>query len=300
MSGARAITFKTNAKVNLFLRVVGRRNDGFHELESVFHSVALSDDMRVSLTGSGEIEVEMNGLEHRTAAWPETGQNLAYRAVRALEQRGLEHGGVRIEIAKGIPLAGGMAGGSANAAGVLIALNELCGFGASQDDLAQVGAEVGSDVPYCLSGGAALVMGRGETVTPLPAPAEMTFVLAMSNDALNTGDVYAAFDGSPEVEEGPRSAPMALALGAGDLADVAALLHNDLERGAFSLRPELAGMKQALIDAGCLGAGMTGSGPTMFGVVEGIEHGNQVAKAVSEEFDRVEVVTSAPTCVELT
>lgn len=296
--GARAITFKTNAKVNLFLRVVGRRTDGFHELESVFHSVSLADDVRVSLTGSGGIQVEMDGPQQRSRTWPRPEENLAHRAVRALEQRGLTHGGVRIEIDKGIPLAGGMAGGSANAAAVLIALNELCGFGASQDELMEIGAEVGSDVPYCLTGGAALVMGRGETVTPLPAPAEMTFVLGMSSDALMTGEVYDAFDQSPAEGDGPRSAPIALALGAGDIGDVAALLHNDLERGAFALRPDLAARKEALIDAGCLGAGMTGSGPTLFGLVEGTEHGRQVAEATGDRFDRVEVVSTSPTCVE--
>jgi 4-diphosphocytidyl-2-C-methyl-D-erythritol kinase len=142
-------------------------------------------------------------------------------------------------------------------------------------------------------------MGRGETLNPLPAPRELWFVLGISHEPLMTGEVYAAFDAAEVQPEEARSAPMALALGAGDVAEVAALLHNDLEVGAFALRPQLADAKGALAEAGCLGAGLTGSGPTMFGIVEGPEHAAQVAERVAGMFDRVEVACTAPECVEL-
>ena len=298
MGDAGTISFKTNAKINLFLRVVGRRQDGFHELESIFHSVSLADDMRVSSSDTRGIDVAMRAAASALDGWPKKEGNLAYLAARALQERNLLDRGVRIEIGKRIPMAGGMAGGSANAAGTLVAINDLYGLGLSQDELFDVAASVGSDVPYCVVGGTALVMGRGETVTPLPAPAAMWFVLAMSDEPMITGEVYDAFDDVDDDGDEARSAPMALALGAGDVGEVASLLHNDLEAGAYALRPGLRHDKEALLEAGCLGVGMTGSGPTLFGIVEGPEHGRRVTELIRHRFARVEVALTAPACVE--
>lgn len=296
---AASVELRTNSKINLFLRVVGGRVDGYHELESIFHGVSLADDMRITLTHTGRVDVEMRAVEGFEGPLPELTENLAYLAAQALSDRGFEHRGLHIEIDKRIPVGGGLGGGSGNAAGVIVGLNHLLGLELPIESLVEVGAAVGSDVPYCIGGGTALVMGRGEKMTPLPAPVPLCFVLAMSNDPLLTGDVYAAYDEVRADAEAASSASMALALGAGDIAEIADLLHNDLERGAFALRPELADLKKRLLDAGCLGAGLTGSGPTIFGVVEDAEHGKRVADQVRSLFDRVDVAASAPECVEL-
>ena len=293
-----SVELRTNSKINLFLRVVGGRADGFHELESIFHGVALADDMRLTLTDTGSVEVEMRPAEGFEGELPELTKNLAYLAAEALRDRGFEHEGLRIEVDKRVPIGGGLGGGSGNAAGVIVGLNHLLGLELPVESLVEVGATVGSDVPYCIGGGTALVMGRGETMTPLPAPKGLWFVLGMSNEPLLTSEVYAAFDRVEAELPEARRAPMALALGAGDVAEIALLLHNDLEFGAFALRPELADRKRALADAGCLGAGLTGTGPTVFGIVEDAEHGRRVAAQVKDLFDRVEVVPSAPECVE--
>ena len=297
---AASVELRTNSKINLFLRVVGGRVDGYHELESIFHGVALADDMRITLTHTGRVDVEMRAVEGFEGPLPELTENLAFLAAQALSDRGIEHEGLHIEIDKRIPVGGGLGGGSGNAAGVIVGLNHLLGLELPHESLVEVGATIGSDVPYCIGGGTALVMGRGEAMTPLPAPQPLCFVLAMSNDPLLTREVYAAYDeAQAELAEASSSAPMALALGAGDVPEIAALVHNDLERGAFALRPQLAELKKTLVDSGCLGAGLTGSGPTLFGLVEDAEHGKRVADQVRSLFDRVEVAASAPECVEL-
>jgi 4-diphosphocytidyl-2-C-methyl-D-erythritol kinase len=160
-------------------------------------------------------------------------------------------------------------------------------------------AELGSDVGYCLDGGTVLATSRGEELTPLPAPAEMRFVLGISNEPLMTGAVYEAsdsLDASANVDA--SSAAMTLALGAGDVKEVASLLHNDLERAAFTLRPELAEKKDAMMDAGALGAVLSGSGPTVCGVASDESHARAIADAVEGAFDLVRVVKSQPQCIE--
>ena len=299
MTAQPSVSLRTNSKINLFLRVVGSRADGFHELESIFHGISLADDMRLTLNHSGRVEVDMRAGDGFHGEPPGLEDNLAYLAVQALADRGHRHEGLHVEIEKRIPIGGGLGGGSGNAAGVLVGLNHLLALDLPLESLVEVGAVLGSDVPYCIAGGTALVMGRGETLTPLPAPRDLWFVLGISHEPLMTGEVYDAFDAAEAQPEEARSAPMALALGAGDVAEVAALLHNDLEVGAFALRPRLAEAKGALVEAGCLGAGLTGSGPTMFGIVEGPEHAAQVAERVAGMFDRVEVAGTAPECVEL-
>jgi 4-diphosphocytidyl-2-C-methyl-D-erythritol kinase len=290
------LRLRTNAKLNLFLRVLGRRPDGYHELESIFHTVALGDDLRVVATASGEVEIDMR-LEGAVGSVPRVEENLVSIAAQRLIDRGANNGGIAVEIVKRIPFGAGLGGGSGNAAGILVALNELWDMGLTLEDLHEVAGLVGSDVPYCLGGGTALATARGEKLTPLPTALSMTFVLGISHEPLSTRDVYEGWDGIGTNDE-LSSAPMALALGSGDLEEVARLLHNDLEPASFELRPELRGMKQAMEAAGALGVSMSGSGPTIFGIARDEEHGDQIAQRVRGDFDRVEVVTSTKRCVE--
>jgi 4-diphosphocytidyl-2-C-methyl-D-erythritol kinase len=291
------IRVRTHAKLNLFLRVIGRRPDGYHEIESIFHGVSLSDEIHVRSADGDEVDVVMHGGSGTPLEEIELENNLAYLAVRSLIERGVTSTGLRIEVHKNIPIGGGLGGGSSNAAGVLVALNEMWGAGLGSEDLNAVGASVGSDVPYCLVGGTMLATARGEKLTSLPSPADLHVVLGISNRPLLTKHVYDRWD-HLGAEPGDGSASMTLALGTGDPAEVGQLLHNDLEPAAFSLRPELEESKYALSDAGALGAALTGSGPTLFGIARDAAHAKDIAAKVEGLFDRVEIAHTAQRCVE--
>ncbi|MDQ3940448.1 MAG: 4-(cytidine 5'-diphospho)-2-C-methyl-D-erythritol kinase, partial [Actinomycetota bacterium] len=293
MRSAAAVRLRTNAKVNLFLRVRGRRPDGYHELESVFHGIALADDVEVRATAGHDVEVDLRLADDVIGEVPAPHENLATIAAGRLSARAGTKRGAAIAILKRIPLAAGLGGGSGNAAGVLVALNELWQVGLGSDELKQVAGEVGSDVPYCIEGGTALATARGEHLTALPSPASMWFVLGISNHPLYTREVYAAWDDLEPPEE-VGSAAMIFALGAGDPGEVAALLHNDLEPAAFGLRPELQAKKDAMVAAGALGAALAGSGPTVYGIATDRAHGESIATRIAGDFDRVVVVPSSP------
>ena len=291
------IRVRTHAKLNLFLRVIGRRPDGYHEIESIFHGVSLADELDIRRTDGDGVEVVMHGGSGSRLEEIELEDNLAYLAARSLIERGVTATGLRIDIHKSIPVGGGLGGGSSNAAGVLVALNEMWGAGLGNEDLNAVGASVGSDVPYCLVGGTMLATARGEKLTSLPSPADLHVVLGISDTPLFTKDVYERWD-HLGAEPGEGSASMTLALGTGDPAEVGQLLHNDLEPAAFSLRPELEESMHALADAGALGAALTGSGPTLYGIARDAEHAAEIAAKVESRFDRVEIAHTAQRCVE--
>jgi 4-diphosphocytidyl-2-C-methyl-D-erythritol kinase len=228
---------------------------------------------------------------------PALEENLVYRAARSLIEQGNGERGVKIDVIKRIPIGGGLGGGSGNAAGALLALSRLWGMALERERLFELAGAMGSDVTYCIDGGTALATARGEQLTQIPAPRQMSFVLGISKEPLLTRDVYEAWD-RLGLEQEVTSSTMAPALGAGDVHEVALLLHNDLERPAFMLRAELERKKEAMLEAGVLGAGMTGSGPTMFGILEDEEAAREVADKVRPNFDRVVVVASIPRCVE--
>ena len=292
------IRLRTHAKINLFLRVLGRRPDGYHEIESIFHGISLADDITVRATEGHDVDVDIQVARGPGTGVPKREDNLAYLAAQALIERGVTASGVSIDITKRIPIGAGLGGGSGNAAGVLVALNDLWGARLPTDDLNDLGATVGSDVPYCLTGGTMLVTGRGENLSSLPSPGDLHFVLGISDEPLYTKDVYERLD-SLGTDGEVGSAAMTLALGAGDAAEVAELLHNDLEPAAFSLRPELEELKKVILGAGALGAGLTGSGPTLFGLASDEDHGRDIADKIGDRFDHVEVVRSTQHCVEL-
>lgn len=288
---------RTNAKINLFLRVLGRRPDGYHELESIFHGISLGDDLDITPTSNGRVEVRMRFVDGLSGDIPAPGKNLVSVAARRLIERGATNEGISVDILKRIPIGAGLGGGSGNAAGVLVALNELWKMDITVEDLNEIGASVGSDVPYCLGGGTALATARGEVLTPLPSPGSMFFVLGISREPLLTRDVYEAWDDLGSTEE-IGSGPITFALGAEDPHGVAPLLHNDLEPAAFGLRPELREMKEAMSAAGALGAALSGSGPTIYGIAADEAHAHAVALAVSGSFDDVVVAGSSARCVE--
>jgi 4-diphosphocytidyl-2-C-methyl-D-erythritol kinase len=254
------ITVLAPAKINLQLSVGPRRADGFHELVSVFHAVDLCDEVTVSTAASG-VELIITG--EGAADLPVDGTNLAVRAAQVLaEYHGVEPD-VQITIAKAIPVAAGMAGGSADAAAVLIACDALWRTGTDRQTLQSLAAELGSDVPFALMGGTAIGTGRGEQLTPVLTNGELSWVFAIASDGLSTPAVYAEFDRlHPQPPDPTVNVALLQALRSGEPAAIGRHLSNDLQAAALSLRPSLAQLLEAGTDLGALGALVCGSGPT--------------------------------------
>ena len=261
------------AKINLQLAVGPLRPDGYHGLVTVFHAVSLFDEVTVTAAEADSVRVSGEGA----GVVPEDGDNLALRAVRALRKAlanrggttsGAAAGGVAVTIDKRIPVAGGMAGGSADAAAALVACNELWGAGLSMRELCALAGEVGSDVAFAVLGGTAIGEGRGEQLAPAStAPATYHWVIALADGHLSTPRVFGELDrqrGERDVAEPALSAELMAALGAGDPARLAAALSNDLQEPALTLFPALRKTLDAGREAGALGALVSGSGPTCF------------------------------------
>lgn len=248
-------------KVNLFLGVGDCRDDGFHELTTVFHAVSLFDEVTVANADVISLDVRGEGAEHV----PTDERNLAWRAAELLADHVGRSPDVAITIDKSIPVAGGMAGGSADAAGVLVAMNSLWEHSVPRPDLHTLAAKLGSDVPFALHGGTALGTGRGEELTTVLARSTFHWVLAFSDSGLSTPTVFAEIDRLRDVGEPPRlddPEPVLAALATGDPHVLAPLLGNDLQPAALSLAPKLRRTLRAGTEAGALAGIISGSGPT--------------------------------------
>jgi 4-diphosphocytidyl-2-C-methyl-D-erythritol kinase len=267
------VTVRAPAKVNLQLAVGPPRPDGYHGLVTVFHAVSLFDEVMVAPAAADSVSVAGEGASEV----PADGSNLALRAVRALREAVAQTGGkatvdgtegVAVTIGKHIPVAGGMAGGSADAAAALVACNVLWDAGLSREDLCEVAARVGSDTAFAVLGGTAVGQGRGEQLSPvLAAPATYHWVLALADGHLSTPAVYAELDrqrGNAPVSEPELSRDLMSALSAADPARLGAALSNDLEAPALALFPALSKTLEAGRKAGALGALVSGSGPTCY------------------------------------
>lgn len=257
---ARRVTVRAPAKVNLHLGVGRPRSDGMHPLATVYQAVGLYDD--VTVTDAPDWEV---GLTAPVDGVPLDGDNIAIRAGRALvAHHGLDLA-ARITIAKGIPVMGGMAGGSADAAATLLALDRLWDLQTADDDLLGIAGTLGSDVPFALLGGTAMGTGHGQLVTPVSDLTEVWWVVVLSDEGLSTPAVYRQFDVlSPHApEEPPRPDALLGALADGDVDDLGDLLANDLWPAARDLRPDLVEVEAALRGIDGAPVLLSGSGPTL-------------------------------------
>ena len=268
------------AKINLALHVGAPGEDGYHPLATVFHAVSLFED--VSAEEADGLTVEVRG--RWASAVPTGPQNLALRAAALLADRTGTTGGVHLRISKDVPVAAGMAGGSADAAAALVACDALWHTGLSREDLRGLAAELGSDVPFCLLGGTALGTGRGDRLTPALARGEYHWVLAISDQQLSTPQVYAECDrlrkGRVLLE--PRvSDEMMQALRSGDPQALGRVLVNDLEPAACSLQPDLERTLEVGRDYGALGAVVSGSGPTVAFLVRDPEQALDLSVALT-------------------
>jgi 4-diphosphocytidyl-2-C-methyl-D-erythritol kinase len=280
------VTVRVPAKLNLQLAVGPPRDDGYHDLVTVFHAVSLYDQVRVEPAGRDGVTVTGEGADRV----PADQDNLALRAVAALRVAVRDHGPVQVTIAKKIPVAAGLAGGSADAAAALVACNELWAAGLSHQRLAAIAATVGSDVAFALLGGTAVGRGRGEQLTPALAPAtQYHWVLAFADGQLSTPAVYAALDrlrsqtGSEvtAAAEPTLDATLMSALRTGNATQVGQRLSNDLQPAAMSLFPALRKTLNAGLELGALGAQVAGSGPTCVFLAANAERALELAVSLS-------------------
>lgn len=266
------------AKINLHLSVGQRRPDGFHDLTTVFQAVSLYDDVELVRADALAVSVTGEGAD----LVPLDDSNLALRAVRLIAERTGQEPLVDVRISKGIPVAGGCAGGSADAAAALVGCDALWGTGLSKDELAELGAQLGSDVPFSLHGGTALGTGRGEQLTPVLGQGDYSWVLALADGGLSTPEVYAQLD--RQRDSGPVGvvtdpADVLTALRQGDAVALGRALGNDLQSAALALKPSLRLLLETGRDLGALGALVSGSGPTVAFLAR--DEGHAVALAAS-------------------
>lgn len=258
ITGQRAIA-RSYAKINLTLDVLGKRDDGYHEVEMLMQTVSLFDLVIIDKTSS-QISISTN-----LRFLPNNERNIAYLAAKEFFGYTGISGGCKIMIHKNIPVAAGLAGGSGNAAAVLCSLNMLYNTKLSLDELCGIGLKLGADVPYCIIGGTALASGIGEKLTPLPPLPKSTILMVKPAINVSTGSIYEAIDNT-EIKKRPDTQAMIAAIQRGDINAVASGLVNVMGTVTENMHPIVRGIRKKMIKNGALGALMSGSGPTVFGI----------------------------------
>lgn len=284
----RSYSLLAAAKVNLYLEILGDRPDGYHELVMVLQSIDLADQIDIRSTSTESIFVHCNHPEV-----PSDQRNLAYRAAQLMTQQFPDafarFGGVEITVQKHIPVGAGLAGGSTNAASVLVGMDLLWQLGLTLSELQDLGAQLGSDVPFCIAGGTVLATGRGEQLNPLPTLDSLHLVLAKYRGlAVSTAWAYQTFrqqfhrdyvtdvQGLDQRRHRVHSGPMVAAIAHRDPREIGQLLYNDLERVVLPTHPQVQHLRDQFQQAGTLGTMMSGSGPTVFALAESQAHAQQI------------------------
>ena len=280
---ASSVRVEAPGKVNLFLSVGASGTDGYHQLTTVFQAVRLIETVTARRQSARDRGTVTLTLEEPDADVPTDASNLAVRAAELLAETTGVSEGVDLLLRKRVPVAGGMAGGSADAAATLVACNILWGTGLSLLELSALAARLGADVPFPLTGATAVGSGRGDLVTPIMTRGSYHWVFALAGEGLSTPAVFRRFDeltgtGAPAVRDVPEV--LTSALRAGDAPALAASLHNDLQAAALDLRPELAQVIAVAEEAGALRAIVSGSGPTIAALVENPAGAQRVSRAL--------------------
>jgi len=280
---SRGVVARVPAKVNLQLSVGPLGSDGFHEVTTVFQAISLFDDVTVATAPDGDgIKISISG--QTSSGVPADSSNLAVKAAELMIKNYDLPTDLIIKLNKEIPVAGGMAGGSADAAGVIVGLDSVFELGLSRDEMEIVGSKIGSDVPFSICGGVAIGTGRGDQITPALSKGSYNWVLALSGQGLSTPSVYQECDRLREglsISAPLVSEPLMQALRAGDAKALGKALTNELQPAACSLRPALRLVLDVGIDYGALGGIVSGSGPTVAFLVSDDEHAMDLTVALS-------------------
>lgn len=276
------ITIEAHAKINLTLDVTGKLPNGYHTVQMVMQSIGLCDKVTLAKTGSAQITMACD-----RAGLSAGEDNLAIRAARLFcAETGLQSGGVKIFLEKHIPMQAGMAGGSADAAAVLLGMNTLFETGCSIDALCAMGVKLGADVPYCIRGGTMLAEGIGEVLSPLPFMPRCTVLICKPSVGVPTPEVYRAIDAAP-IAEHPDTQAMIDALRDRDLHRIGSLLCNVMEPVTAGRYPVITEIRETMLQNGALGARMSGSGSAVFGLYENPEDAEKAYRILSGRFEEV-------------
>jgi 4-diphosphocytidyl-2-C-methyl-D-erythritol kinase len=259
----REVWLRAFAKVNYALDVLGLRGDGYHEISTVMQSISLADEVQLRRAAGG-FDLSLEPEEVKIGSQERNTTYLAWKALQGLAGEELP---VKVTLRKEIPAGAGLGGGSANAAAVLVGLNELFSLGLRVDELRGIGVGIGADVPFCISGGTALSQGVGEILTPLPSPPAHRLVVAKPLRSADTAGMYRAYD-ETETESMRSVEPVVSALRSGSLPVLAAAVGNDLAPVTRGFIPEVATLERTLLASGALGASMSGSGTAVYGVFD--------------------------------
>lgn len=277
------VVIRVPGKVNLGLSVGPLDSDGYHEIVTLFQAISLYDDVTVKI-GSEGAGITLGASGSTSTGVPLDETNLAYRAADLMIRKFQLDSDIDIHLKKEIPVAGGMAGGSADAAGVIVGIDALFELGLSRDELERIGSVLGSDVPFGIAGGTAIGRGRGDQLTPVLSQGTYQWVLALSNSGLSTPAVYGECDRLREglsIAKPTANDALLQSLRAGDARELGKALSNDLQSAACSLRPALRLVLDVGNDYGALGCIVSGSGPTVAFLVEDEERALDLTVALS-------------------
>ena len=276
------VVTRAPGKINLQLSVGPLQADGYHPVATVFQAVSLFDDVRISFSDKPGISLTASGKVSELL--PLDKNNLAYKAAELMCKKFEITDGLAITLTKEIPIAGGMAGGSADAGATIVGMDSLFGLGLSRSEMEKIGSELGADIPFTISGGTAIGTGRGDQITPVLSRGNYNWVLALSSSGLSTPAVYQECD---RLREGLQVAPphisdsLMQALGAGDAIALGKALSNDLQPAACSLKPALRLILDVGMDYGAMGGLVSGSGPTVAFLAENEDHALDLVVALT-------------------
>lgn len=276
-----AVTLQAYAKINLGLDVLRKRPDGYHEVKMIMQSISLADTLELKKIPEEAIRL-INGAERDDPEVPMDKTNLIYRAIDLIKQKYTISEGIEATLTKRIPVAAGMAGGSTDAAAALKGMNQLFALGLSEQELCELGVTLGADIPYCIMGGTALSEGIGERLTPLPPMPECWILIAKPPISVSTGFVYGNLKAN-ELTVHPDIDGMTEAIQHNDLHGITSRLGNVLETVTIPAHPEIAVIKDRMLDYGAMQALMSGSGPTVFGIFAEEEQAAEAGTAIQKE-----------------
>jgi len=287
------VVLKARAKINWTLDVGQKRSDGYHEIETIMQSINLWDTV---ILEKAELGVSLSSNVRNI---PLDSRNIAWKAAMMVKEKFGINAGVRIRIMKNIPVSAGLAGGSANAAAVLVGLNYLWNLGMTKQEMRNMGKDLGADVPFCLQGGSALAKGIGEKLTPVRIARPIWLVLINPLIRVSTRRIFELWDELPTTSvKRPDAKEMISALLKGDIGGIGNAMGNVLESVTTSLYPQILDIKKQLIDCGALNSLMSGSGPSVYGIFENEHKAKKAAKLMKKSGGRVFVVNTSRKGIE--
>ena len=290
----KSIELKSRAKINLSIDVLGKREDGYHLVEMIMQTIDLYDIINITENDIDEININSNSLDI-----PLNKNNIVYKAAEVLKERFNIKSGLNIFIQKNIPVAAGMAGGSCNAAAVLVGLNKLWNLKLSEKQLQEIGLTLGADVPFCISGNAALAQGIGEELTYIKGlPKDISILICKPNLFVSTKDVYQGLD-LDNIKDRPDNKLLIKCLEEGNIKVLSENMVNVLETVTSKMHEEILDIEKVMLDNNALGSMMSGSGPTVFGLFEKEEDAIKGKEKLLKKYNQVYVVRSSERGVEI-